>query len=484
MRAQINAKAPMGVQLPEAERNGELFAKFELIALDFDLSSGETALEGLTSAQLAVRRFPGFSRHLRLTSVLLQAVRFRPNATPDLILAAEDVRRSLFLCWAPAADLFHASSSDLLRPSRARLRRRSVAPLSRFARNARRCTRCFACDRNRCACAAGCASGSTRSPSRSVYADLCRARSSNCASGSSRRPASHCDSASCSRARATAFDFRRTDSSTRVASSLRLAHCFDSCRTCRASPVAAAQPVTDTPTKPKSKLPPTVHRSAHAQPPAPVDVQPTQENEAVDREKETKKEHAIERELTPGTKQREKEREEYKRSKNVNGRGDESGRRESLRERSRSRSRQRARPTSRDRAADERERERERHRARDREGEAHGTGIRTGTGREAGRRGRLALARRCAHPVANGRAHDRRRGRLAANALVRGLATEGLARARIRTRRHRSARDRPVRRGATSRFVHRSAGASKTRFRVMGAHPFRHRRGRVSQDGL
>ncbi|GAA5821774.1 hypothetical protein JCM3770_000138, partial [Rhodotorula araucariae] len=71
-RAQITAKEPMGIYAADEHRNREQFPRFELIDLAFDLGAGESALEHLTSAQLA-------------------AVQFHPAATKDLVMAAEDI---------------------------------------------------------------------------------------------------------------------------------------------------------------------------------------------------------------------------------------------------------------------------------------------------------------------------------------------------------------------------------------------------------
>ncbi|GAA5984995.1 hypothetical protein JCM10908_002482 [Rhodotorula pacifica] len=71
-RTQITQKAPCGVYASEEEKSKEQYPKFELIPLDFDLTGGEAALEGLTSAQLA-------------------AIQFHPSGSKDLAFAAEDI---------------------------------------------------------------------------------------------------------------------------------------------------------------------------------------------------------------------------------------------------------------------------------------------------------------------------------------------------------------------------------------------------------
>ncbi|GEM12418.1 hypothetical protein Rt10032_c21g6435 [Rhodotorula toruloides] len=248
----------MGVQVPEAERNGELFAKYELIPLDFDLSSGEAALEGLTSAQLA-------------------AVRFHPAATPDLILAAEDIffgRRERDF----AAGLSLPSAASTETPVNAP----SVPPVVPSA---------------------------APIPPAPILPEAIAPEQPAPASGPL-APTLPVPPVVPQQVAPTATNLP-----------LPVGLPGISAYTDVVPPAfAAAQPASHTPAKPKSRLPPTVLHSAHVQPPLMVEAQPKEENERKVRETERERERPVEREMTPGTKQREKEREEYKKSRSVNGR--------------------------------------------------------------------------------------------------------------------------------------------------------------------
>uniref|UniRef100_A0A0K3CFA2 FGENESH: predicted gene_3.183 protein n=1 Tax=Rhodotorula toruloides TaxID=5286 RepID=A0A0K3CFA2_RHOTO len=290
VRAQINAKAPMGVQVPEAERNGELFPKFELIALDFDLSKGEAALEGLTSAQLAT-------------------VRFHPAATPDLVLAAEDIffdRRerdfAAGLSLQSSASPATTAAAPSLPPSAPVVAPAAPLPPAPSPTEAP-------------APVAAPPAAVPAPPARPLPVPPVAPQQVAPAPAPALAPVPSTSAPTPAPGSPLAFGLPAASTSTEVAAP---------------APPATVQPTAETPAKPKSRLPSSVLRSAHVQPEAAVPVQPKKEDEGKDCEREREKERPVDREMTPGTRQREKEREEYKRSKSVNGRAEERGRRERI----------------------------------------------------------------------------------------------------------------------------------------------------------
>ncbi|BGP00509.1 hypothetical protein NBRC10513v2_006313 [Rhodotorula toruloides] len=394
----------MGVQVPEAERNGELFPKFELIALDFDLSKGEAALEGLTSAQLAT-------------------VRFHPAATPDLVLAAEDIffdRRerdfAAGLSLQSSASPATTAAAPSLPPSAPVVAPAAPLPPAPSPTEAP-------------APVAAPPAAVPAPPARPLPVPPVAPQQVAPAPAPALAPVPSTSAPTPAPGSPLAFGLPAASTSTEVAAP---------------APPATVQPTAETPAKPKSRLPSSVLRSAHVQPEAAVPVQPKKEDEGKDCEREREKERPVDREMTPGTRQREKEREEYKRSKSVNGRAEERGRRESLRERSRSRSRERARPTSRDRASDDRERERdrERQRARDRERERERDREKE-RDRERSRRTRSSRSRSPARPSRRERSRSRSPGRSSRRERSRSRSRDRRPRSRADAESPTSQRKRP-----------------------------------------